>query len=47
MLKGRFMSCLHAMNDAEIGQEIAWAEAHLPETLDFADTLECLIFTNK
>ena len=44
MLQGRFLSCLHGIDDDAIAQEIFWAQANLPDILEFSDRLECLIF---
>jgi len=44
MVKGRFTSCLHPCDDEFIENEVAWIEANLPETIEFDDKLECIIF---
>lgn len=44
MLEQRFTSILHDCDDDFISREVAWVNNNLPDTLEFLDHLECVIF---
>lgn len=44
MIENRFVSCLKDCSEETLALETGWAMMNLPETLEFSDRVECIVF---